>query len=61
MCQRVMGEWENQLALPPDVYQDAPARHPTLSFAAIYNILELPVEMGEVRRVIVDELRRRST
>jgi Fur family peroxide stress response transcriptional regulator len=42
-----------------DVYQDVVATHPTLSFATVYNTLELLVEMGEVRIVIVDELRRR--
>jgi Fur family transcriptional regulator, peroxide stress response regulator len=42
-----------------DVYQDVLARHPTLSFATVYNTLELLAEMGEVRMVIVDELRRR--
>src|SRR5262245_23419928 len=42
-----------------DVYRDVVARHPTLSFATVYNTLELLVEMGEVRIVIVDELRRR--
>ncbi|HZO13777.1 MAG TPA: Fur family transcriptional regulator [Polyangiaceae bacterium] len=42
-----------------DVYQDVVAKHPTLSFATVYNTLELLVEMSEVRIVIVDELRRR--
>lgn len=42
-----------------DVYQDVLARHPTFSFATVYNTLELLAEMGEVRMVIVDELRRR--
>jgi Fur family peroxide stress response transcriptional regulator len=42
-----------------DVYQEVLARHPTLSFATVYNTLELLAELGEVRMVIVDELRRR--
>jgi Fur family peroxide stress response transcriptional regulator len=42
-----------------EVYRDVLARHPTLSFATVYNTLELLAEMGEVRMVIVDELRRR--
>jgi Fur family transcriptional regulator, peroxide stress response regulator len=42
-----------------EVYQEVLTRHPTLSFATVYNTLELLAEMGEVRMVIVDELRRR--
>jgi Fur family transcriptional regulator, peroxide stress response regulator len=42
-----------------DVYRDVLERYPTLSFATVYNTLELLAEMGEVRMVIVDELRRR--
>ena len=42
-----------------DVYRDVLARYPTLSFATVYKTLELLAEMGEVRKVIVDELRRR--
>jgi len=42
-----------------DVYQDVLQRCPTLSFATVYNTLELLTGMGEVREVIVDELRRR--
>src|SRR4051794_17346434 len=42
-----------------EVYRDVLARYPTLSFATVYNTLELLAEMGEVRKVIVDELRRR--
>jgi Fur family peroxide stress response transcriptional regulator len=42
-----------------EVYQAVLQRHPTLSFATVYNTLELLAEMGEVRKVIVDELRRR--
>jgi Fur family peroxide stress response transcriptional regulator len=42
-----------------DVYRDVLAHYPTLSFATVYNTLELLAEMGEVRKVIVDELRRR--
>jgi Fur family peroxide stress response transcriptional regulator len=42
-----------------EVYRDVLTRHPTLSFATVYNTLELLAEMGEVRMVIVDELRRR--
>lgn len=42
-----------------DVYRDILERYPTLSFATVYNTLELLAEMGEVRMVIVDELRRR--
>ena len=43
-----------------EVYRDVLARYPTLSFATAYNTLELLAEMGEVRKVIVDELRRRD-
>lgn len=46
-------------ATAEEVYRDVLARHPTLSFATVYNTLELLAEMGEVRKVIVDELRRR--
>lgn len=42
-----------------EVFQDVSARHPTLSFATVYNTLELLTELSEVREVIVDELRRR--
>ncbi len=42
-----------------EVYRDVLARYPTLSFATVYNTLELLAEMGEVRKLIVDELRRR--
>ena len=42
-----------------EVYRDVLERYPTLSFATVYNTLELLAEMGEVRKVIVDELRRR--
>jgi Fur family peroxide stress response transcriptional regulator len=42
-----------------EVYRDVLERYPTLSFATVYNTLELLAEMGEVRMVIVDELRRR--
>ena len=41
-----------------EVYRDVLERYPTLSFATVYNTLELLAEMGEVRMVIVDELRR---
>jgi Fur family peroxide stress response transcriptional regulator len=42
-----------------EVYQDVLERYPTLSFATVYNTLQLLTEMGQVREVIVDELRRR--
>ena len=42
-----------------EVYRDVLDRYPALSFATVYNTLELLTEMGEVRKVIVDELRRR--
>ena len=42
-----------------EVFHEVSARHPTLSFATVYNTLELLTELGEVREVIVDELRRR--
>lgn len=42
-----------------EIYRDVRARYPTLSFATVYNTLELLAEIGEVRKVIVDELRRR--
>jgi Fe2+ or Zn2+ uptake regulation protein len=46
-------------ATAEEVYRDVLARYPTLSFATVYNTLELLAELGEVRKVIVDELRRR--
>ncbi len=42
-----------------EVYQEVSRRHPTLSFATVYNTLQLLTDLGEVREVIVDELRRR--
>jgi len=42
-----------------EVYQDVLPRYPTLSFATVYNTLQLLTEMGEVHELIVDELRRR--
>jgi Fur family peroxide stress response transcriptional regulator len=42
-----------------EVYRDVLERYPTLSFATVYKTLELLAEMGELRMVIVDELRRR--
>jgi Fur family peroxide stress response transcriptional regulator len=42
-----------------EVYQDVLRRYPTLSFATVYNTLQLLTGMGEVRELIVDELRRR--
>lgn len=42
-----------------EVYGDVRRRYPSLSFATVYNTLQLLVEMGRVREVIVDELRRR--
>lgn len=46
-------------ATAEEVYRDVRVCHPNLSFATVYNTLELLAEMGEVRKVIVDELRRR--
>lgn len=42
-----------------EVYQDVLVRYPTLSFATVYNTLQLLTKLGEVREIIVDELRRR--
>ncbi|MFN3651517.1 MAG: Fur family transcriptional regulator [Armatimonadota bacterium] len=42
-----------------EVYQEVLQRYPMLSFATVYNTLQLLTEMGQVREVIVDELRRR--
>ena len=42
-----------------EVYQDVLQRYPTLSFATVYNTLQLLTEMGEVHELIVEELRRR--
>lgn len=42
-----------------EIYQEVLQRHPTLSFATVYNTLQLLTDLGEVREVIVDELRRR--
>jgi Fur family peroxide stress response transcriptional regulator len=42
-----------------ELFQDVRQRYPTLSFATVYNTLQLLVRMGRVREVIVDELRRR--
>jgi Fur family peroxide stress response transcriptional regulator len=42
-----------------EVYQDVLQRYPTLSFATVYNTLQLLTELGEVHELIVDELRRR--
>jgi len=42
-----------------ELYQDVLQHQPTVSFATVYNTLQLLVAMGEVREVIVDELRRR--
>jgi Fur family peroxide stress response transcriptional regulator len=42
-----------------EVYQDVLPRYPTLSFATVYNTLQLLTELGEVHELIVDELRRR--
>jgi Fur family transcriptional regulator, peroxide stress response regulator len=42
-----------------EVYEEVSQRQPTISFATVYNTLELLCELGEVRPVIVDELRRR--
>ena len=42
-----------------EVYQEVLERYPTLSFATVYNTLELLLELGELKVLIVDELRRR--
>ena len=42
-----------------EVYQQVLRRFPMVSFATVYNTLEMLTAMGEVRAVIVDELRRR--
>jgi Fur family peroxide stress response transcriptional regulator len=42
-----------------DVYQEVRQLHPGLSFATVYNTLELLTQMGAVREIVVDELRRR--
>jgi Fur family peroxide stress response transcriptional regulator len=53
-----LGERRGHLSAE-EVYQDVLQRYPTLSFATVYNTLELLTELGQVREVIVDELRRR--
>lgn len=42
-----------------DVYLAARQEFPTLSFATVYNTLQLLVDLGEVREVVMDELKRR--
>jgi Fur family peroxide stress response transcriptional regulator len=42
-----------------EIYQNVLGRCPTLSFATVYNTLQTLVEMGEVREVVLHELRRR--
>lgn len=42
-----------------EVYHGVRERFPSLSFATVYNTLQLLVRMGRVREVIGDELRRR--
>lgn len=42
-----------------EIYEEVLPRFPSLSFATVYNTLELLVEIGRAREVIVDELRRR--
>lgn len=42
-----------------EIFQEVQRRHPTLSFATVYNTLQLLKELGQVHEVIVDELRRR--
>jgi len=42
-----------------EIYQQILRQHPTTSFATVYNTLELLTRMGEIREVVVDELRRR--
>lgn len=42
-----------------EVYRAVLRRSPGISFATVYNTLELLTRMGQVREVIVDELRRR--
>lgn len=42
-----------------EVFHQVRERHPSLSFATVYNTLQLLVQMGRAREVIVDELRRR--
>ncbi len=42
-----------------EVYQEVLRRCPTTAFATVYNTLHRLAEMGEIREIVVDELRRR--
>lgn len=42
-----------------EIFRQVRRGHPSLSFATVYNTLQLLQEMGQVREIIVDELRRR--
>lgn len=42
-----------------EIYHGVRAAHPRLSFATVYNTLQLLTELGEVSEVRVDEVRRR--
>lgn len=42
-----------------ELFGEVRRQHPTVSFATVYNTLQLLTEMGEVRQIVVGELRRR--
>src|SRR5690349_17370346 len=42
-----------------EVFHEVQAGHPGVAFATVYNTLQLLRDLGEVREIIVDELRRR--
>jgi Fur family peroxide stress response transcriptional regulator len=42
-----------------ELFHEVRERHPGLAFATVYNTLQLLRDLGEVREIVVDELRRR--
>jgi Fur family peroxide stress response transcriptional regulator len=42
-----------------EVFHSVRRRHPSLSFATVYNTLQMLAQFGCIREIIVDELRRR--
>lgn len=42
-----------------EIFHEVRERHPGIAFATVYNTLQLLRDLGEVREIIVDELRRR--
>lgn len=41
-----------------DIYRAVKKKHPTLSFATVYNTLQALIEMGEVMELTIDPVRR---